>query len=572
LHVALLGGTGVGKSMLFNALLGRPEASPTSDAVRVYTRKPHVAVAAHEQPFVSVPDALQPVFVEGGIPGVVLCDTPDVDGMLQENRAVTRELIEHCDVVVFVTDPDKRGNFDVLQEVHDWAARKRWFFVMNKMDAYDQRMAEIGADFDKKLHGLGFEPTEACRFLISATSPQRYHFRDLRAAVLCRRSEDQLALLRVDAFLGYAVHALQPETLNSLEETAHTLERAELGLRQRIHQAYLKGLEKPEAAEAFRWLAREGAWRHLGQQCGWFMALPIWIRCRFSLLWTGYQVSLLSTRGPAWLGVLGAAASSLVAGVRSLLPLRQIVTALGPLFRRTLAEVRADARRTLEDHGLIGLATASEAEAASKAEADLPAAVEGRHNPPARSMWDKVLHRLMLPRADDELVAQLEADLDCAGRQTARQVVQGVRGWCLVLVSNLIPAGILGWIVCRLGTAWWSETYLSMPFYGMALALMVAAFLPGCWLLSWAITRRGQGLNLCDLVQQVDEPGATAALRGAHQRLDRFLQQARQLRQALDETRQTLERERGLLMGLQRVSHGNGPEQLSRDGASVGRL
>src|SRR5690606_8746862 len=43
-RVLLLGGTGVGKSMLFSALVGREGASPSSDDVRLFTRQPHVAI------------------------------------------------------------------------------------------------------------------------------------------------------------------------------------------------------------------------------------------------------------------------------------------------------------------------------------------------------------------------------------------------------------------------------------------------------------------------------------------------------------------------------------------------
>ena len=40
----LLGGTGAGKSMLFSALLEKPGASPSSDAIRCHTSSPFLAV------------------------------------------------------------------------------------------------------------------------------------------------------------------------------------------------------------------------------------------------------------------------------------------------------------------------------------------------------------------------------------------------------------------------------------------------------------------------------------------------------------------------------------------------
>jgi len=42
----LLGGTGVGKSTLFNALIQKPDASPVSDSRRCFTSRPYVAVSS----------------------------------------------------------------------------------------------------------------------------------------------------------------------------------------------------------------------------------------------------------------------------------------------------------------------------------------------------------------------------------------------------------------------------------------------------------------------------------------------------------------------------------------------
>ena len=50
LIIALLGGTGVGKSHLFNALLSQPDASAISPAIRPCTSKPKMAVSQHDRP------------------------------------------------------------------------------------------------------------------------------------------------------------------------------------------------------------------------------------------------------------------------------------------------------------------------------------------------------------------------------------------------------------------------------------------------------------------------------------------------------------------------------------------
>ena len=183
LQVALLGGTGVGKSFLFNALVGRADASPTSDAERCFTRQPHIAVTEQERPLVQVPAELHPVFIPGTTAGLALCDTPDVDGMMQTNRDVARSLIEQSDLVVYVADPDKRADFAIAQEVREWAGRKRWFFVMNKMDRYEADFPKIRVDFDRRLREFGFDPDDTGRFLLSARHPERYDFPRLYTAL-----------------------------------------------------------------------------------------------------------------------------------------------------------------------------------------------------------------------------------------------------------------------------------------------------------------------------------------------------------------------------------------------------
>jgi hypothetical protein len=251
--------------------------------------------------------------------------------------------------------------------------------------------------------------------------------------------------------------------------------------------------------------------------------------------------------------------------VRGLLPLRQVVTVLGPGFRRQLAEARAAARRTLEDHGLANVAPTDDPAAWSA-----PPVAEAEGTLALKSLVGQLLHRLVLAGVDDEVLAQLEADLECAGRQTARRAVQGLWGRCLVVVANAIPAGALCWVLQRLGTAWWVGTYFPLPFYGMALLLLAASFLPGCWLLAWALGKRGRSLDVRDVVRQVEEPVATAALRTTRQRLHRFAQRAWLLRRALGEARRTLEREGDLLAELHGVVPTDGEGQPGRDLSGVG--
>ena len=184
LRVLIFGGTGVGKSALFSALVGQGGASPSSDDVRLYTKRPYAAIARDQRALSCVPPELNAEYIDAPWQGVELIDAPDIDGALQEHRALTHRLVEQSDVIIFVTMPDKRANFDIQEEVRAWGSRKRWAFVMNKMDLEEPRIAAIRDDFDARLRDLGFTPDATTRFLVSTKQPARFDFGKLRAMLL----------------------------------------------------------------------------------------------------------------------------------------------------------------------------------------------------------------------------------------------------------------------------------------------------------------------------------------------------------------------------------------------------
>ena len=129
LWVVLLGGTGTGKSPLFNALCGK--ALSETGVERPKTRGPvafaHRPVSSEEEFLYPGLPAVQQSLEEaeatpnGGIPGkllvlghereewshLVFVDTPDVDSVEAENRKITEDLTLLADVLVFVTIQEK---------------------------------------------------------------------------------------------------------------------------------------------------------------------------------------------------------------------------------------------------------------------------------------------------------------------------------------------------------------------------------------------------------------------------------------------------------------------------------
>lgn len=181
-QVVLIGGTGAGKSRLFSTLIGQPDASLSCDAERCFTRQPVAAVHPEDRALAALP--AETVYVNRPHRGLLLIDTPDINGVLAANRDTTQPLIEGSDLVVFVAEPDRRADFDLHKEIREWAVRKRWFFAMNKMDLYESNAEAIRRDFDRRLRHLGFRPDSRSLFLVSALHPDRYEFAKLREAIL----------------------------------------------------------------------------------------------------------------------------------------------------------------------------------------------------------------------------------------------------------------------------------------------------------------------------------------------------------------------------------------------------
>lgn len=137
LTIGMLGGTGVGKSTLMNALAGEKIASTSH-------RRPHtdhVLIYKHEDI-----NALPPLKTENlpwhvvphrgdAVKQVLLCDLPDYDSLTGEHRERVHQFMEHLDVLVWVTSLEKYGDsrfYEFLREAPK--AEQNFIFVLNKID------------------------------------------------------------------------------------------------------------------------------------------------------------------------------------------------------------------------------------------------------------------------------------------------------------------------------------------------------------------------------------------------------------------------------------------------------
>lgn len=157
--VSLQGGTGTGKSTLFNALVGRPLSR--TGVERPKTRGPILYVHEEESRWLdgenllsgyagdrsrersgSAPESGDPNtlrILEHRDPrwkGLILIDTPDVDSLAEANRAIAEDIYIASDVVCLVTSQEKYGDlapFEVLRR--SWEDAKTCCVILNKMES-----------------------------------------------------------------------------------------------------------------------------------------------------------------------------------------------------------------------------------------------------------------------------------------------------------------------------------------------------------------------------------------------------------------------------------------------------
>lgn len=134
--IVIVGGpTGAGKSTVVNALLG--EELTASGVLRPTTKVPHLfhhpldAVVLDE---VARRATTHPTEV---IPrGLVIVDSPDLDSVRGENRAVAEDLLEAADLWIFVTTPARYGDaipWNALRKATDRGASVA--IVLNRVTA-----------------------------------------------------------------------------------------------------------------------------------------------------------------------------------------------------------------------------------------------------------------------------------------------------------------------------------------------------------------------------------------------------------------------------------------------------
>ena len=217
--LALVGGTGVGKSSLLNALAG----SSVSDAS---ARRPTTA-----QPLAWVPRASRSdlagllkwvgvakdeirVHEQGALGDVAILDLPDLDSVEVEHRTRVEAVLPRVDAVVWVTDPEKYHDAILHDEfLSTWLPRlDRQVVVLNKTDRLsgdDAGRVRRDLELDlARIAGRGGRRPEVRVLLTSARDPDPRGIEPLREWLATAVEAKRVVRARVVAAISSAVISL----------------------------------------------------------------------------------------------------------------------------------------------------------------------------------------------------------------------------------------------------------------------------------------------------------------------------------------------------------------------------
>ena len=235
LVMALLGGTGSGKSSLLNALAG--EAVAAVSPVRPHTAHPLAWVPAGAEP--ALGRLLDRLGVEQRVtherfPGLALLDLTDVDSVAAGHRATVERLLPEVDGVIWVLDPEKYHDPVLHDEFIAPLADSsdQFLFVLNQIDRLAQDEVEaVRRDLMATLEKEGI--ARPLVFAVAAAPPGRppLGVEALTAHLRHRLDAKRLHLGRVLAGSRRTARALadaaglrQGGTLHFEERWAETLE------------------------------------------------------------------------------------------------------------------------------------------------------------------------------------------------------------------------------------------------------------------------------------------------------------------------------------------------------------
>ncbi|NCD34158.1 MAG: hypothetical protein EOL87_12195 [Spartobacteria bacterium] len=499
--VVLFGGTGVGKSSLFNALLGQNLSSVA--VTRAHTTRPVVAYPAFARTYI------EPLLEDADAHEVnslnaVLVDTPDVDSMARDHADSAAFVAAHADIIIYVTTPRKYAYESAWEPLRLWAKRKHWFFVLNQCDLSEDP-DQVKTHFMQLLKEQGFHPADDVCFQTSLAVDQEQSLEldRLKHLVFSRYQAEQLEELRQDGMLSRVLHLLGSEDVELFEALAEACaqqcHQVENVLSEKIRTAPVSQDSEPtdfdDVLERSMWGCLQ--MRHTGLFC-----LYVWIR------------SLLQITNP----LIYLRQKALRFGLDRHGSSRGWRLSVDPAVRQMVSSERHRIRRWLEDQPLA-----------------CPLSETGTEKP------------------DDQHVFISVQQVDVLAKKGAKKAAHGF--W--YLGAHLLPLTVFIISVGTMLRDYVSKACFETGAISTFLFMLLLACIPGCYWLRVRVKHvvvRMRREYLKDMVATSLSEALTAPLNASEEQLLCVARQVKQLRSTMQRYRTELRR------GLNNAPFGDAPD------------
>lgn len=232
LVVALAGGTGSGKSTLFNVITGSDHAE--TGVSRPTTSQALVGVPArYEGAMESFLDdlGLENRVVQDRWPGLCLIDLPDTDSVETDHRHQVESILPRIDVMVWVVDPIKYRDAALHHRYLKPLSRyqSQWLVVLNQIDQLDEKGLEmVLADLEAALSEDGLNDVSVLPIAAAPTTGPPLGMENLTARLADLTSTLGVLYTRLLLDLEQAAEGLSSALGGSIGYN----ERAELAVEQ----------------------------------------------------------------------------------------------------------------------------------------------------------------------------------------------------------------------------------------------------------------------------------------------------------------------------------------------------
>lgn len=212
--LALVGGTGVGKSSLLNALAGAPVSTtsarrPTTDEAVAWVPRSARSDVADLLDWLAVERVREHELPEPS--SVAILDLPDIDSIEPPHRERVEAVLPKVDAVAWVTDPEKYHDAVLHDEfLRAWLPRlATQVVVLNKRDRLPSEAVEqIRADLQRGVRRLGVSGAGGLRVLATSAVPGEEHLGELRGWLAGAIDAKRVVRQRLSAAIIEAIEGL----------------------------------------------------------------------------------------------------------------------------------------------------------------------------------------------------------------------------------------------------------------------------------------------------------------------------------------------------------------------------